>query len=165
MDNYAANAKVWQSGNNIFSLSFDPDESSGLCSHSHTWQKYQKLHDIIFDQKSPENYRINFVENIFTTELSNLPYPNTNGAKQQEKFKEELQKRKNEFFRSEYFKHQFPVVVISALDGHYISNYGEGETREIDNIFEVKFFKQVECSNSKDKFWVHHSKEKTSRNC
>jgi hypothetical protein len=160
MESFSDNAKIWLGNSDLYSKPFCPERDSSLRNYRHTWQKYQKLHDFIFERESPESYCINFVENIFTTELSNLPYPNTNGAKQQNKFREELQKRKNGFFENKYFKDQFSIVVILALDGHYISNYGEGETREIDNIFEVEFFKQVECSSSKDKFWLHHAKDK-----
>ena len=40
--------------------------------------------------KLKDKYEISFVENVFTTELSNLHAPNTKDAKKQEKFSQEL---------------------------------------------------------------------------
>lgn len=159
MNKYKENAIIWHSGDSIYSEPFKPQEGSGLLNHGHTWQKYQKLHNIIFEKEMSEDYYIDFVQNVFTTELSNLPYENTNGAKQQDQFKYELEKRKREFFDNKYFKSRFPIVLILALDGRYISNHGTGETREIDNIFDVEYKKLVECTRSVDKFWVHYGKD------
>lgn len=161
MEAYSANARIWQNNDDIYSKPFCPENNSPLKNHSHTWQKYQKLHDIIFEKENPEDYCINFVENVFTTELSNLPFPNTKDAKKQVAFRKKLQDRKKYFFDSKFIR-EFPIVLIFALDGNYISNYGEGEIREIDEIFKVEFIRQVECIDSNDKFWIHHSKDHQS---
>ena len=66
-------AKSWKEHND-YSIRYFPVEEK-LKNGNHTWQKYQKLYELIINESSKENYEITFVENIFTTELSNLPAP------------------------------------------------------------------------------------------
>jgi len=145
----------------IFSKAYMPKDSA-LLNHNHTWQKYQLIHDNIFPELKPkEKYYINFVENIFTTEMSNLPSPKTADAQKNERFKESLANRKKTFFNSDFIKNQFQVVLIAGMG--YINNYGEGESREIDNIFGVSFVSPeqiVKTTNGTQKFWIHRNEEK-----
>lgn len=151
-DDYSARYKLGQ--NNI-----------NLRNKGHTWQKYQRLYEIILNklkikekvQKEDES-EITFVENIFTTELSNLPAPKTSEAKKLENFKAELEKRKNIFWSSKFIK-QFSIVIIVSLDNKYIETY-EGE---VCKLFDVKFSHQSNCGKS-DKLWIHYADEKTNSN-
>lgn len=102
-----------------------------------------------------DKYEINFVENIFTTELSNLHAPNTKEAKKQEKFKSELEKRKNEYFTSEFI-HKFPVTVVFASDNNYIETY----PGEVCKLFNVNFDgiynnETTKYNTTKYKIWLH----------
>lgn len=152
---YENNALLLKSNNFEYACAFDPPEKSNLRNANHTWQKYQKLYNLIIDEAPDKEYKINFIENVFTTELNNLPFKNTKGAKENIMFKEELLKRKEIFLNTPFIK-SFPIVVIAALDAEYIKNVDD--TREIDNIFDVVFEREEPCENSKDKYWVHKSK-------
>lgn len=156
-DDYNINASIWRDGNLIYSKPYQPEEKN-IKNGNHTWQKYQKLYNMIAKNNSEINpdYYIDFVANVFTTELSNIPYPKTNDAKKDINFKKELKERKEEFWKTDFIR-EFPIVIITALDKNYISNHGEGEEREIDAIFKVAFEKEISCSNSNDKFWIHYS--------
>lgn len=141
---------------------FNPPEND-LRNNRHTWQKYQKLYEIILDKlkieekvRKEDEYEITFVENIFTTELSNLPAPKTSEAKKQENFKAELKKRKAIFRESEFMR-QFPIVIIVALDNKYIETY----SGEVCELFGVQFSHQFTCVSS-DKCWIHYSEEHTN---
>lgn len=152
---YLRNAIGWDSNNCNYMKQFYPEKKE-LRNNNHTWQKFQKLHDLIMDISSPQKYLINFVENVFTTELSDNPSHDTYSAKMNESFKEKLKERKKIFFNTPFIR-RFPIVLITALDSNYISNQGENEDREIDNIFEVTYDKLVECSKGKDEFWIHRN--------
>lgn len=156
-------ANSWKKGNN-YSLRFTPDskENKDLRNYRHTWQKYQKLFELIennlkIQQTKNNEYEINFVENVFTTELSNLSAPTTIEAKKLEGFREHLKKRKEEFWKSDFIK-SFPIVVIAASDNNYIETY-QGEICE---LFEVEFIKEIKC-NEREKIWVHHSKKEQNK--
>ena len=128
-----------------------------LRDYRHTWQKYQKVYDQILDNldtkdSNKKNYEITFVENVFTTELSNLGAPTTNEAKQLAGFRFQLKKRKDVFWRSEFIQN-FPIILITASDDKYIETY-PGEVCE---LFNVNFQEQVICGKS-DKMWIHYSK-------
>jgi hypothetical protein len=169
LENYHSNAKDWRmdvESNNPskYSIAFMPQEKA-LLNNNHTWQKYQLLHDSIFlpdpKLKPKEKYYINFVENIFTTEMSNFPSPKTADAQKNNRFKEALINRKKTFFNSDFIKNQFDVVLIAGLG--YIRNQGERETREIDNIFGVSFIPPVQIvktRNGTQSFWVHMNEDK-----
>ena len=103
---YHGSVKNWNNKNYDYTKKFIPAEPK-LLNLNHTWQRYQKLYEqilnnlgIVIDKKN--KYEINFVENIFTTELSHLPAKNTNEAKSQENFEIELAKRKEDFFKSKF---------------------------------------------------------------
>src|SRR5690606_27207750 len=153
--------KSWKDGEIDYSKSFVPIKPE-MQNHRHTWQKYQKLYDKICqknetNQSNKKNYKITFVENVFTTELSNLPAKTTNEAKQLEGFKTELKKRKNIFWKSKFIQ-DFPIVVITASDNNYIETY-PGEVCE---IFDVDFDKQVVCTEL-NKMWIHYSKNQNPK--
>jgi hypothetical protein len=167
LEKYHSNAKDWhrdvESNNpSKYSIAFMPPEQA-LLNNNHTWQKYQLLHDRIYPELKPkENYYINFVENIFTTEMSNFPSPKTADAQKNNRFKEALINRKKTFFNTDFIKNQFDVVIIAGLG--YIRNHGEGETREIDNIFGVSFIPPVQIvktTKGTQSFWVHMNEDKS----
>lgn len=131
---------------------------------NHTWQKYQKLFELIFsDQldnneiKEKCNSEITFVENIFTTELSNLGAKTTGEAKKFTNFPYELKSRKEQFWTSDYFM-QFPIILIFASDNQYIETY-QGEVCE---LFDVEFHEQRNCAKS-DKYWIHYAKKNKNK--
>ena len=147
-------AQSWVNKND-YSKRFIPDNPK-LYNYNHTWQKYQKLYEKIIDgyknaivRLPQEKYEITFVENIFTTELSNLPAPNTRQAKEQDNFQHELENRKKIFWKDDFIK-QFPIVVITAADNQYIETY-RGEVCE---LFDVEFSNEYICSST-SKLWVH----------
>ncbi|WP_417214571.1 hypothetical protein [Bizionia sp.] len=154
-------AKSWKDGKMDYSKSFIPTNLDML-NHRHTWQKYQKLYSKICEdrddyQSNKKDYNITFVENVFTTELSNLPAKTTNEAKGLKGFKTELKKRKDVFWKSKFIQ-DFPIVVITASDNNYIETY-PGEVCE---IFDVDFDKQVVCSEL-NKMWIHYSKNENPK--
>ena len=61
----------------------------------HTWNKYQNLHDCIFEK--PKTDMFNFEELIFTTEMSEIPQKNTRIANKNPEFIPKLIKRKQKF--------------------------------------------------------------------
>ncbi len=146
-------AEFWK--NNDYSKKYIPTDEN-LRNFNHTWQKYQKLYELILKklnkcQEKSDKYEINFVENVFTTELSNLVAPNTKKAKEIEGFKSKLEKRKNLFFNSQFISN-FPIVIIASSDNQYIETY-DGEVRE---LFKVNFVKELNFGNS-NKIWLHYS--------
>lgn len=146
-------AESWKE--NDYSKKFIPDDKK-LRNLNHTWQKYQKLYDLILDkldksQNKSDKYEINFVEKVFTTELSNIPAPTSKKAKESEGFKTKLEKRKRLFFKSQFILN-FPIVIVVASDNKYIETY-EGEVRD---LFGVEFIKEIICDKS-NKIWLHYS--------
>ena len=60
-----------------------------------TIPKYQKLHDYIFEIKVENKinkFQIDFLENVFTTEMGAIPSKRTKEAQQNPFFKKELDK-------------------------------------------------------------------------
>lgn len=154
---FHGSAKSWIEKEFNYSERYVPKEAK-IRNLNHTWQRYQKLYDCIlsnlnieFDKK--DKYEISFVENIFTTELSNLQAPNTKEAKKQEKFGQELKLRKIEFLKSKFIEN-FQIVIIFASDNKYIETY----PGEICELFNVKFIK-LHNPNAKDKIWIHSENE------
>lgn len=158
-ETYHGNVKSWKDKKFDYSKRFPPTDPN-LKNLNHTWQRYQKLYDQILSElnlidETPrsDKYEITFVENTFTTELSNLSAKNTREAKNQDAFKSELQRRKEIFFSSAFIQN-FPVVVIFANDNNYIETY-DGE---VCNLFKVKF-ENLHDYPGKDKIWIHSSAE------
>lgn len=121
----------------------------------HIWNKYQMLYDFISQRKPKKIF--DFESNVFTTEMSEIPGKNGRIARSHPEFKERLQKRKEEFFKSEFFL-KFPVVVL-ACGRDYIVN--KGETREIDDIFQVSFSGISKKFTVYNTYWVHYNTDKT----
>ena len=151
LKNLHGSAKKWKS--NEFDYSENPVNLNEL---SDTWQNYQLLYGKIFEEKS-NSQNATFLKDIFTTEMSNLPSKTTDSAKKNPLFKEELEKRKNGFFKTDFIQN-FPVVVLACSD--YIVN--NEKNREIDNIFGVKFsgdFKEY----SKGNWYFNHYNENRTK--
>jgi hypothetical protein len=137
-ERYDNNASEWK--NHIINstsqvLNYDVDENHPLRKYwgKNTWSKYQKLSEFIF-QKEVKPFYVDFLENIFTTEMSDNPSKRTSEAQKKKDFKLNLQIRKDTFFK-EGFIQDFPVVVL-ACSG-YIQN--NEKLREIDDIFKVSY--------------------------
>lgn len=154
---YHGSKKSWQHRAFDYSESYKPTEKN-VKNFKHTWQRYQKLYEAILKEikginvDKQDKYEITFIENVFTTELSNLPASKTKEAKKLHQFHEKLTERKNTFFKSSFIQ-SFPIVLILASDNQYIETY----PNEVCELFDVKF---VETHNypGKDKIWIHHSK-------
>lgn len=157
---FHGSVKSWKEKNN-YSQRYIPNESK-FRNLNHTWQKYQKLYECILsdlniDFEKKDKYEITFVENVFTTELSNLHAPNTKDAKKQDNFDTELNLRKRDFFDTK-FVNEFQIVIIFASDNKYIETY----SGEICKLFKVEFIK-LHNTKAKDKIWIHKENENTER--
>ncbi len=156
---YHGMGESWLEKKFDYSSRFRPTEAQ-LCDGKHTWQKYQKLFELIISEQldnnnikaKDEDYEITFVENVFTSELSNLAAPNTRDAKKNKEFSSALKERKESFWKNEFIK-QFPIVFIFASDNKYIETY-QGEVCE---LFDVKFYEQR--TAKQDKYWIHYAEE------
>lgn len=115
-----------------------------------TWRKYQKLSDFIFEGKFNRlnDRQYDFQERLFLTELNDSPNRDTKTAK-----KDSIEFRKHLFMDSPFIQ-EFPVVILSC--SNYIWNYGNGENRQIDNIFKVNFREYHEVSKTQQ-FWTHYN--------
>ncbi|MFZ4400614.1 MAG: hypothetical protein ACOYO1_11310 [Bacteroidales bacterium] len=166
---YLKNVRYWKENihNNSLKeneLNFIPSKDNpsqkALRMTGHTWRKYQILHNysiIDKDNKSldgNEKFRIDFLENVFTTEMSDAPAKRKQNAQQKKDLKSKLDLRRNTFFKSEFIQ-QFPVVILACWD--YIKN--DDNDRQIDDVFNVKFCEK-ESSNDLD-FWVHYNEKRS----
>ena len=122
----------------------------------HTWSKYQKLHDYIFEKSKTDTF--DFEQLIFTTEMSEIPQKNARIAKKNPEFKPKLAKRKQEFFKSDFIQN-FPVIVLACSD--YIKN--DNEIREIDEIFGAHYKDEYEKKiySKFNWFYSHYNDDKT----
>jgi|SRR5690554_257466 len=123
----------------------------------HTWNKYQNLHDYIFEKTKTNKF--DFEELIFTTEMSEIPQKNTINARKNPEFKPKLAQRKIDFFRSKFIQ-DFPVIVLACSD--YITPH------EIYDIFDVSFeiggkFPNDDSNSMQNHFWVHYNKDKNKK--
>lgn len=158
IENEHGNPKSWKEKKKDYSEKYIPEKGSNIRNLNHTWQKYQKLYEGILqklniDFNKKDKYQITFLENVFTTELSNLNALTTNEAKKREGFRENLKQRKDIFFKTEFIKN-FPIKVIFASDKKYIETY-RGEVCE---LFGVKFDRVFD-EKSKFKMWIHSETE------
>lgn len=156
-DWYINNAKDWSDKILNKQEEFDFKRFEKFSSQ-HTWSQYQKLHNFIFPEHLASDF-INFEERIFTTEMNDNPSLNTKDAILKKGFKEELQIRKNTFFK-ENFIQNFPIIVL-ACSG-YIKN--NEKNREIDEIFNVSYLGDVEGKfwfNNSNWFYLHYNQDKT----
>ncbi|PKP47264.1 MAG: hypothetical protein CVT94_11985 [Bacteroidetes bacterium HGW-Bacteroidetes-11] len=112
-----------------------------------TWSKYQQLYDFINGYKTQKFY-VNFLKNVFTTEINDSPSPKTSSAN-----KKGLSQRK-ELFKNSAFIQKFPVVVLACSD--YIDNVN---AKEINEIFGVTYDgdeKGKHLYSSGNWFYTHH---------
>lgn len=153
----------WKKDSSVYSKRYVPKDEN-LKNGNHTWQKYQKLFELIAKKANfpivskIDKCEITFVEYLFTTELSNLNAEDSVTAKKQVNFKPELKKRK-EFFWESDFINKFDIVVIFALDNNYIETY-EGE---VCKLFKVNFKEKINIGRTQN-IWIHSSDEKEGRN-
>lgn len=110
------------------------------------------MSDFIFS-KDKKPYYIDFLENVFTTEINDSPNKNTNTAN-----KSSLNERKLLFKESKFIQ-KFPVIVLFCSD--YIKN--NDEIREIDKIFGVHYRDEYEKKifTKSNWFYSHYNEEKT----
>lgn len=122
----------------------------------HTWNKYQKLHDYIFEKAKTDEF--DFEELIFTTEMSEIPQKNNRNARKNPEFLPKLLDRKRHFFKSNFIQ-DFPVIVLACSD--YIKN--NDEIREIDEIFGVHYKDEYEKKiyTKSNWFFSHYNENKT----
>lgn len=114
-----------------------------------TWSKYQKLTDIIF-AKETNPFHVDFLENVFTTEMNDSPAEKAALAD-----KSSLNKRK-ELFKNSKFIQQFPVVVLACSD--YIKN--NNDIREIDDVFKVTVADGKKYTPA-NWYYLHYNEDKT----
>lgn len=114
----------------------------------HTWRKYQKLNNYIFNKNG--NKEINFQEDFFITEMSVLPAKTTGKAKIKTDFTDKLQERKKTFLNSNFIQ-DFPIVILAC--GDYING------KEITEIFKVEFIEQK--GSERQNFWIHLNSDKS----
>lgn len=159
--NFHGSGTSWKDTNVNYYKRF-PAESN-IRNGNHTWQKYQKLYELINEKKGLpidskiDNYEITFVEEIFTTELSNLHAPKSNQAKKLQEFKSNLANRKKVFWKHPFIQ-KFPIVVIFATDNKYIETY-KGELCE---LFDVEYSDYI--AVGKAKIWIHLAKNDKQTN-
>lgn len=146
------NGSAFQWKTHEFDYSFNPTELKKL---SDTWQNYQRIFENIYEEEKGSEYA-SFLKNVFTTEMSNLPSRTTYKAKKNPYFKNELIKRKENIFRSDFIQ-SFPVVVLACSD--YINN--NEKLREIDNIFGVKYSGEYKEYSKGNWFFLHYNDEKS----
>lgn len=117
-----------------------------------TWSKYQKLTNHIFD-KADKPYFIDFLEDVFTTEINDSPNKNTRSAN-----KSNLNGRKLLFKESDFIQ-SFSVIVLAC--SNYIKN--DDKNREIDEIFGVEFKDEYphKIYNKTTWFFSHYNSNKT----
>lgn len=117
-----------------------------------TWSKYQKLTNHIFE-KAEKPYFIDFLENVFTTEINDSPSKNTSSAN-----KSKLNERKL-LLKESNFIQNFPVIVLAC--SNYIKN--NEENREIDEIFGVKYNDEYpqKVYNKTNWFFSHYNEDKS----
>lgn len=149
--------KHWNSGID-YSRRYEPGKE--LRHLGRTWQRYQKLYNTITtklgcNKLQNSKYEITFVEDVFTTELSQFPAPDTKKAKGILEFKSKLAERKENFFATDFLK-EFQIVFIFASDPKYI----EVHQGEVCKLFEVSYVPTEEVEKFLDKkleksIWVH----------
>lgn len=113
-----------------------------------TWSKYQLLYDSITGVITKKFY-VNFLKDVFTTEINDSPSPKTSLAD-----KNSLNQRKELIKKSAFFQ-RFPVVVLAC------SNYIENDkVKEINEIFGVTYDGDNTGKNYYSKgnwFYTHHN--------
>ncbi|WP_348825582.1 hypothetical protein [Flavobacterium aestuarii] len=118
-----------------------------------TWSKYQKLSDYILE-KETENFKVDFLNHIFTSEINDSPSKTTSKAD-----KTNISSRK-EILKVSEFIQNFPVIVLACSD--YITN--SENNREINNIFDVEYIGSemgTKYYSTGNWYFLHYNKNKT----
>lgn len=142
--------KHWKSGNN-YALRYEPEGK--IRDHYRTWQRYQILYNAVVQKlgnPKTQNFEkeITFVEDVFTTEFSQLTAPFSEIATSQPEFSSELKRRKELFFTSDFIQ-EFQIVIIFSPDNKYIETY----PGEVEDLFGVRFV-ELQREN-KAKIWIN----------
>lgn len=128
-------------GNNDLSKFIKPrgEEKDGKFKKNTTWCNYQTLIGKITGKKSSVDGMLDFEQFAFTTELSSIPKTSSKFINSREKalVLGRVSERLKLFSESEFIKKSFPVVILAC--GGYLRNQGEGEDRQIDNTFDVRY--------------------------
>ncbi|WP_298262596.1 hypothetical protein [uncultured Lutibacter sp.] len=158
MNWYLSNADEWKT--RILNKKSDTyeylvDENHKLRKNwgKNTWSKYQKLTDEIYQTKT-QPYYVDFLKNVFTTEMNDSPSEKTAFAN-----KDSINDRKL-LFKNSSFIQSFKVVVLACSD--YFTN--NDSIREIDDTFGVSYIgdKKGKYYYSKGNwFFIHKNLEKS----
>ena len=137
------------------------DENGNRFSAGHTWNKYQKLINLVYNRECQESDMTDFGEIAFVTDINNSVSKTKELTKDSAKVLESVRKRLLLFQQSEFIQ-DFPVVVLAC--GDYIKN--DDKTRQIDETFDVKFVgenREVKSKSGKSTFpfWLHYNDDKT----
>ena len=113
-----------------------------------TWSKYQKIINQVYPNRKQTVGKLDFEEMAFCTEMNNVC-----AAHSAEAEKNTISEKMQIFKESEFIQ-SFPVVILAC--GGYIIN--QGNNRQIDNTFNVSFYREGFPTNSKQNHWIHYSK-------
>lgn len=155
---YRNNAKDWKKhidNKTCEVLEYHVDEKHPLRKSwsRNTWSKYQRLSDYIFE-KNPENFKVDFLNHFFTSEINDSPSKTTSKAD-----KTNISSRK-EILKTSKFYQDFPVIILAC--SNYITN--TEDKREINNIFDVEYIgDEIGKRFYSPGNWcfLHYNKEKT----
>lgn len=133
LDEYQKNAFFWKykTDNNVAEiLEYLVTQNHPLYKSwgKNTWSRYQTLIDRVRENKAP-GYYVDFLKDVFTTELNDSPSKNTASAD-----KTGIGNQK-QLFKDSPFIQEFKVVILAC--SNYIKN--DEKNREIDDIFGVKY--------------------------
>lgn len=155
---YRNNAKDWKKhieNKTCEVLEYYVDEKHPLRKSwgKNTWSKYQKLSDYILEKES-ENFKVDFLNHIFTSEINDSPSKTTSKAN-----KTKISSRK-EILKTSEFIQNFPVILLAC--SNYITN--NENNREINDIFEVEYIGDEigrKFYSSGNWYFLHYNKDKT----
>lgn len=155
---YNNNSKDWKNhieNNTCEVLEYHVDEKHPLRKSwgKNTWSKYQRLSDYILE-KETENFKVDFLNHIFTSEINDSPSKTTSKAD-----KKNISCRKETLKISEFIQN-FPVVLLACSD--YITN--DENNREINDIFEVEYIGDeigTKYYSAGNWYFLHYNKGKT----
>lgn len=111
----------------------------------HSWRKYQKLSDLINNNKiKTADDTFDFHNSFFLTEVDSTPNDETITSK-----------RKDMFGELEFFK-QFKVIIIDGLSAYDIKKREDKPTNELEYRFSVRYNEMKE-PTPKQRFWIFNS--------
>ena len=143
----------------LVQMEFKPQPLYKTFPSQHMWRNYQRIYEVIAKGDYCEHPDcIDFVEHIFTTEMSGIANASNSEARLMAGHNEELVRRKKVFFTDEYIQ-SFPVVVLAC--GNYLRN--DEYDREINRIFNVTYDLEngEHKFNDSNWFYCHHNNDRT----